>query len=106
MPFPHPVASARYTILSSTLQELMRCHIIQPSVRLPTSLDLLANPALSTDRSLRRIVEQSEGFSGRLLRKLPLQTHALLACQAQSATLSAFLEVGGYFAAALGACLA
>ncbi|GAB2221262.1 hypothetical protein Droror1_Dr00012436, partial [Drosera rotundifolia] len=87
-----PTLQARYEILRSCFQELLRTGILKnptgASVKLPSyaalkgklqSCELLGDQAsLTLLKQLLEVAEACEGLSGRSLRKLPFLTHAAL----------------------------
>lgn len=78
-----PSAEGRFHILCSALAELMRAGVVGPPVHLPPRLELLQHSPQQAAQALLRLVELSGlgaggGLSGRALRKLPLQAHALM----------------------------
>lgn len=76
-------ATGRFHIIRSTLVELMRAGVIGPPVSIPPRYELLLHAPGQVSQLLLRLVELSGlgsggGLSGRALRKLPLQAHALI----------------------------
>jgi len=74
-----PSARARYQILRSCIQELMRVGIVAP---VQETLEAYALPSDTSNldqftAALYRCSEEAEGLSGRGLRKLPFLAHAM-----------------------------
>jgi hypothetical protein len=72
----NPNLSARYQILHSCIIELMSKGIIKPAVSLESWINADFNNFESNEYALYNVSIAAEGFSGRSLRKLPLQAHA------------------------------
>lgn len=78
-----PSLQARYEILSSCIQELIRVGIIHSDeILLPWKMvmELLQesdNSAIKRSVMVFETSERCEGFSGRALRKIPFLAHAL-----------------------------
>eukprot|EP01111_Echinosteliopsis_oligospora_P006396 TRINITY_DN20508_c0_g1_i1.p1 TRINITY_DN20508_c0_g1~~TRINITY_DN20508_c0_g1_i1.p1 ORF type:complete len:428 (+),score=86.13 TRINITY_DN20508_c0_g1_i1:131-1414(+) len=77
-----PSISARYTILASCIEELMRAGLITPRQSILDYKSLLLFQPISSDHSktsqyLLQTAESASGLSGRALRKLPFTAHAL-----------------------------
>jgi hypothetical protein len=70
----NPGAGARYSILSSCIEELMRSGLISPKISLLKydTARLMASDTTSVEFQLLKISEKAENCSGRRLRKLPL----------------------------------
>ncbi len=72
-----PGAQARYAVLVSCLQELVRSGVVAaPTTDLPASQALLRASFDPVHLMLAAIVDASEGLSGRMLRKVPFLAHA------------------------------
>ena len=82
-----PTKAARFAILHSCLMELMRVGIIQPAVEIEPYPHIESVVAVE----LNQIAEATDGFSGRSLRKLPLQAHARFV-QKNCCTMQEFLK--------------
>jgi len=86
----NPSVSARYNVLLSCINELQRCGLVEDSDELKSSqfgfistrselLGSLAGLTLTSQSATERlynIAQESEGLSGRALRKLPFLAHA------------------------------
>ncbi|KAI9352314.1 Trip13 protein [Zopfochytrium polystomum] len=91
-----PSKKVIYAILSSIINELARCGLIQSSgnlidwrgIELFAREDIIVSPS---DR-LYFLSGKSVGFSGRTIRKLPFLAHALHMRGGQEATLVTFLD--------------
>mmetsp|Transcript_41067 Transcript_41067/g.95960 ORF Transcript_41067/g.95960 Transcript_41067/m.95960 type:complete len:322 (-) Transcript_41067:83-1048(-) len=81
----HPSLRARYTIFHSCIAELMKRGLVQPKEDLvpPERLSELASGSLNHPPSsmLMQCAMETEGMSGRALRKLPFLAHALFVQQ-------------------------
>lgn len=92
-----PSENARYEILRSCVDELCRVKIIHESAypilpyasylkkkasrkrvaeKMANSLEVDGDDALALSSALLEVAKETEGFSGRSLRKLPFQAHA------------------------------
>ena len=95
-----PILEARYEIFRSCLRELVRVGIIESSEEdgeVLCSFDDIfktstGERSASLSRSLIKCAEAAEGLSGRSLRRLPLQSHALYVQTTERTTMEAFLE--------------
>jgi hypothetical protein len=72
-----PNLCARYEILRSGLLELVRVGLVGPAVHLPLAVDDASALEHTAAYQLLQLAAMCDGFSGRALRKLPLQAHAL-----------------------------
>ncbi|KAI9345545.1 P-loop containing nucleoside triphosphate hydrolase protein [Obelidium mucronatum] len=95
---PSPVVI--YSILSSTLSELMRCHLIHPMEDILSWRDIETYASRGIDmgdanQKLYSVARQCEGLSGRAIRKLPFIAHALFVKSHKSVTLTEFLDALG-----------
>ncbi|KAL7748452.1 Pachytene checkpoint protein 2 [Sorochytrium milnesiophthora] len=75
-----PSAKAIYAILASCITELVRAGVVQPAgalvdARLIETWTAMSSDTTSTSVHLYSIARQCVGFSGRLLRRLPLLAH-------------------------------
>lgn len=85
-----PTLPARYEILRSCLQELQRVSIILPTDDPLPKYNKQSNHT-TTLELLMKCAKACQGWSGRALRKLPFQTHAMYLSQQQSITMHDFL---------------
>ena len=72
-----PIEESRYEILRGCLSELMRVGIIKPTMDLPPYSGKSSSMGNSPVHYLFQAAQDSAGLSGRALRKLPFQTHAI-----------------------------
>lgn len=77
-----PSLKARFGILKSCLLELMRANVIFEE-------DL---PDFGVDSTLQAYARQTEGWSGRALRRLPLQAHARYGLSSSTVSLEDFMS--------------
>ena len=95
-----PILEARYEIFRSCLLELVRVGIIEPSDDdepllcsfhdIYKKMDGECSGELSS--SLSKCAEAAEGLSGRSLRRLPLQSHALYVQSIERVSMQSFIE--------------
>jgi len=71
-----PSTAARYEILRTCVNELIRVGIVQADGPLGKHTDMKKN-ATSDMHNLMKVAEKCEGLSGRTLRKLPFIAHAM-----------------------------
>jgi SpoVK/Ycf46/Vps4 family AAA+-type ATPase len=94
-----PSTGARYHILKSAMEELMRVRLIEPKqcildyqAALLFAQQLSCNTVTSVGVELLRIVRNCEGLSGRTLRKLPFLAYALFVRTRAACALDDFMQ--------------
>ena len=88
-----PILKARYQILHSCLQELLRVGIITcDGCKIEPYHSSIKTEANELTGLLLACAEQAEGLSGRSLRRLPLQAHARYLQALVSVSTKSFLE--------------
>lgn len=97
-----PIVEARYEIFRSCLMELVRVGIIEPDDNDEKENRLLlcelrdvcksADGDAVLSRPLLKCAEAAEGLSGRSLRRLPLQSHALYVQSSGHVSMESFIE--------------
>ena len=86
-----PCLEARYEILRSSIAELLRVGIIVDDVNVGSFNIAPKNGGTTFDSGLRHLAGCADGLSGRSLRRLPVQAHALF-LQHECVSLKRFLE--------------
>ena len=89
-----PTLPARYEILRSCLMELQRVSILtttNTTIQLPKYKQHTTTTTTTEVEVLVQCAKDCQGWSGRALRKLPFQTHAMYLSQQSSITLHDFL---------------